>query len=101
MAVSTLETIYQSGTLSDADRASVQSSLGRVFLQLGDIAAASQRFAEARRMRETGAPPDWLEQHMDEALLAVAKACFIFEHFLGVFFITTPTILTWCVCILS
>ena len=101
MAVSTLETIYESGTLSDPDRAGVQSSLGRVFLQLGDVAAASQSFAEARRMRETGKGSDWLEQHMDESLLAVAKAGFIFEHLLGVFFITTPTILTWCECILS
>ena len=73
VAVSTLDTIYENDKLSGSEKAGVKSSLGRVYLQLGDLTAASLCFAEAKKMRETAS---CLYQHMDDAMLAVAKGDF-------------------------
>jgi len=85
MAVSTLECIYDKEILCESSRVRIKSSLGRVFLQLGDIATAAKYFAQSKQMtekiRET-APDDstlsklTLEGHIDDAFLGVANGNF-------------------------
>ena len=52
MAVSTLESIFDKPILSDSERVRVLSNLGRVYLQLGDVTAASAAFAKAKDKSE-------------------------------------------------
>ena len=52
MAVSTLESIFDKAILSDAERVRVLSNVGRVYLQLGDVTAASSAFARAKDKAE-------------------------------------------------
>ena len=52
MAVSTLESIFDKAILSDAERVRVLSNVGRVYLQLGDVTAASAAFARAKDKTE-------------------------------------------------
>ena len=52
MAVSTLESIFDKAILSDAERVRVLSNVGRVYLQLGDVTAASSTFARAKDKAE-------------------------------------------------
>ena len=52
MAVSTLESIFDKAILSDAERVRVLSNVGRVYLQLGDVTAASSAFARAKDKTE-------------------------------------------------
>ena len=52
MAVSTLESIFDKPILSDAERVRVLSNVGRVYLQLGDVTAASSAFARAKEKAE-------------------------------------------------
>ena len=56
MAVSTLESIFDKAILSDAERVRVLSNVGRVYLQLGDVSAASAAFARAKDKAEKVVP---------------------------------------------
>lgn len=88
MAVSTLESIFDKAILSDAERVRVLSNVGRVYLQLGDVTAASSAFARAKDKAEKvvsdkQAVDGEVDQSeltlltsMDEALLAVANGHF-------------------------
>lgn len=44
--------ILEKSELSKEERRALYSTWGRIYLQIGDIFGAEQKFAEARRMRE-------------------------------------------------
>lgn len=44
--------ILSKSELSKEDRRAMYSAWGRIYLQIGDIFGAEQKFAEARRLRE-------------------------------------------------
>ncbi|XP_055856607.1 trafficking protein particle complex subunit 12 [Episyrphus balteatus] len=64
--------ILEETTLTKEDRRSLFSAWGRIYLQIGDIFGAEQKFAEARRLKETNSSPD-LRDFVDKGLIAVAK----------------------------
>ncbi|KAH8378797.1 hypothetical protein KR009_001427 [Drosophila setifemur] len=58
--------------LSKEDQRSLYSAWGRIYLQIGDIFGAEQKFAVTRRLREINSAPD-LRDLVDKGLIAVAK----------------------------
>lgn len=64
--------ILEETTLTKEERRSLFSAWGRIYLQIGDIFGAEQKFAEARRLKETNSAPD-LRDFVDKGLIGVAK----------------------------
>ncbi|XP_036326771.1 trafficking protein particle complex subunit 12 [Rhagoletis pomonella] len=64
--------ILESADLSKEERRALYSAWGRIYLQIGDIFGAEQKFAEARRMREINSTPD-LRDLVDKGLITVAE----------------------------
>ncbi|BFF97350.1 trafficking protein particle complex subunit 12 [Drosophila madeirensis] len=65
-------TLLKRSNLSKDDQRSLYSAWGRIYLQIGDIFGAEQKFAVSRRLREMNSAPD-LRDLMDKGLIAVAK----------------------------
>ncbi|ALC44780.1 CG11396 [Drosophila busckii] len=59
-------------SLSKEEQRSLYSAWGRIYLQIGDIFGAEQKFAVARRLREINTAPD-LRDLVDKGLIAVAN----------------------------
>ncbi|XP_030243033.1 trafficking protein particle complex subunit 12 [Drosophila navojoa] len=59
-------------TLSKEEQRALYSAWGRIYLQIGDIFGAEQKFAVSRRLREINMSPD-LRDLVDKGLIAVAK----------------------------
>ncbi|XP_062130560.1 trafficking protein particle complex subunit 12 [Drosophila sulfurigaster albostrigata] len=59
-------------SLSKEEQRSLYSAWGRIYLQIGDIFGAEQKFAVSRRLREINSTPD-LRDLVDKGLIAVAK----------------------------
>ncbi|XP_017841183.2 trafficking protein particle complex subunit 12 [Drosophila busckii] len=59
-------------SLTKEEQRSLYSAWGRIYLQIGDIFGAEQKFAVARRLREINTAPD-LRDLVDKGLIAVAK----------------------------
>ncbi|EDW79078.1 uncharacterized protein Dwil_GK12366 [Drosophila willistoni] len=59
-------------SLTKDEQRSLYSAWGRIYLQIGDIFGAEQKFAVARRLREMNSNPD-LRDLVDKGLIAVAK----------------------------
>ncbi|XP_067643902.1 trafficking protein particle complex subunit 12 isoform X2 [Eurosta solidaginis] len=64
--------ILESSDVSKEERRALYSAWGRIYLQIGDIFGAEQKFAEARRMREINSTPD-LRDLVDKGLITVAE----------------------------
>ncbi|XP_037938493.1 trafficking protein particle complex subunit 12 [Teleopsis dalmanni] len=58
--------------LAKEERRALFSAWGRIYLQIGDIFGAEQKFAEARRLREINSAPD-LRDLVDKGLITLAK----------------------------
>ncbi|XP_068142086.1 trafficking protein particle complex subunit 12 [Drosophila tropicalis] len=59
-------------SLTKDDQRSLYSAWGRIYLEIGDIFGAEQKFAVSRRLREMNSSPD-LRDLVDKGLIAVAK----------------------------
>ncbi|KAH8405271.1 hypothetical protein KR222_001009 [Zaprionus bogoriensis] len=59
-------------SLSKEEQRALYSAWGRIYLQIGDIFGAEQKFAVSRRLREINSTPD-LRDLVDKGLIAVAK----------------------------
>ncbi|XP_075162653.1 trafficking protein particle complex subunit 12-like [Haematobia irritans] len=70
-----LSTMIADGT--DLRRA-LFSAWGRIYLQIGDIFGAEQKFAEARRLRKIYSQPD-IRDLVDKGLITVAKKSLAFR----------------------
>uniref|UniRef100_A0A1A9V575 TPR_REGION domain-containing protein n=1 Tax=Glossina austeni TaxID=7395 RepID=A0A1A9V575_GLOAU len=64
--------IFDRSDLSKEERRALFSAWGRIYLQIGDIFGAEQKFAEARRLRKIYSQPD-LRDLVDKGLITVAK----------------------------
>lgn len=64
--------ILEKSELSKEERRALYSAWGRIYLQIGDIFGAEQKFAEARRMREINSTAD-LRDLVDKGLITVAE----------------------------
>ncbi|KAH8300420.1 hypothetical protein KR018_004566 [Drosophila ironensis] len=65
-------TLLKRSNLSKEDQRALYSAWGRIYLQIGDIFGAEQKFAVSRRLREINSSPD-LRDLVDKGLIAVAK----------------------------
>ncbi|KAI8115946.1 hypothetical protein FF38_07283 [Lucilia cuprina] len=64
--------IVERSDLDKEERRALFSAWGRIYLQIGDIFGAEQKFAEARRLRKIGSQPD-IRDLVDKGLITVAK----------------------------
>ncbi|TMW41021.1 hypothetical protein DOY81_013900, partial [Sarcophaga bullata] len=64
--------IVERSDLDKEERRALFSAWGRIYLQIGDIFGAEQKFAEARRLRKIGSLPD-IRDLVDKGLITVAK----------------------------
>uniref|UniRef100_W8C391 Trafficking protein particle complex subunit 12 n=2 Tax=Ceratitis capitata TaxID=7213 RepID=W8C391_CERCA len=64
--------VLECNDISKEERRALYSAWGRIYLQIGDIFGAEQKFAEARRMREINSTPD-LRDLVDKGLITVAE----------------------------
>ncbi|XP_013099869.1 trafficking protein particle complex subunit 12 isoform X2 [Stomoxys calcitrans] len=68
-----LRTMIADGTdLDKEERRALFSAWGRIYLQIGDIFGAEQKFAEARRLRKIYSQPD-IRDLVDKGLITVAQ----------------------------
>ncbi|XP_075161705.1 trafficking protein particle complex subunit 12-like isoform X2 [Haematobia irritans] len=68
-----LSTMIADGTdLDKEERRALFSAWGRIYLQIGDIFGAEQKFAEARRLRKIYSQPD-IRDLVDKGLITVAQ----------------------------
>ncbi|XP_030387046.1 trafficking protein particle complex subunit 12 [Scaptodrosophila lebanonensis] len=58
--------------LTKEEQRALYSAWGRIYLQIGDIFGAEQKFAVSRRLREINSQPD-LRDLVDKGLISVAK----------------------------
>ncbi|XP_052848851.1 trafficking protein particle complex subunit 12 [Drosophila gunungcola] len=65
-------TLLKRGNLSKEEQRFLYSAWGRIYLQIGDIFGAEQKFAVSRRLKEINSSPD-LRDLVDKGLIAVAK----------------------------
>ncbi|KAH8294112.1 hypothetical protein KR054_008407 [Drosophila jambulina] len=65
-------TLLKRSNLSKEEQRTLYSAWGRIYLQIGDIFGAEQKFAVSRRLREINTSPD-LRDLVDKGLIAVAK----------------------------
>ncbi|KAH8256072.1 hypothetical protein KR026_006726 [Drosophila bipectinata] len=65
-------TLLKRTNLSKENQRALYSAWGRIYLQIGDIFGAEQKFAVSRRLREINTTPD-LRDLVDKGLIAVAK----------------------------
>jgi len=65
---------------SDVDKAELYSTIGRVYLQLGDVQRAQQAFNSAAKLRNSSLPKDIVASLVDAGLVAVAQNAFAEAH---------------------
>ncbi|XP_049764255.1 trafficking protein particle complex subunit 12 [Schistocerca cancellata] len=80
LAVEVMELLLAEPTCTGHHRRALQSALGRIFLQLGDVAGAERNFSIARELRQQSSgvsetSPD-LRELIDRGLMAVAQNAF-------------------------
>ncbi|XP_005180700.1 trafficking protein particle complex subunit 12 isoform X1 [Musca domestica] len=64
--------IADGGDLDKEERRALFSAWGRIYLQIGDVFGAEQKFAEARRLRKIYSQPD-IRDLVDKGLITVAQ----------------------------
>ena len=61
-------------------KAELYSTMGRVFLQLGDVQRGQQAFNNATKLRNNSLPKDVVSSLVDAGLVAVAQNAFAEAH---------------------
>ena len=71
-----LQLLHQQIKKTDRPNPSLFSILGRVYLQLGDVARAQRAFNSASDMRDNSQPAEMVATLSDAALVAIAQNTF-------------------------
>ncbi|XP_055383795.1 trafficking protein particle complex subunit 12 [Condylostylus longicornis] len=67
-----IKSLFEQTEMAKEDKRALFSAWGRIYLQIGDVFGAEQKFSEARRLKDMNSTPD-LRDLVDKGLIAVAQ----------------------------